>query len=55
MKTNQVSEIQGVKITSVKSVADVRGTFIKFHPLKELANSLDSVAVSFNPNCDPNP
>ena len=50
MKTNQVSEIQGVKITSVKSVADVRGTFIKFHPLKELANSLDSVAVSFNPN-----
>ena len=50
MKTNQVSEIQGVKITTVKSVADVRGTFIKFHPLKELANSLDSVAVSFNPN-----
>lgn len=27
----------------------MRGSFIKFHPLEEFENSLDSVAVSFNP------
>lgn len=49
MSTNQVSEIDGVRITQAKSVSDSRGTFIKFHPLKEFENSLDSVALSFNP------
>lgn len=50
MTTNQVSQIEGVRITQVKSASDVRGTFIKFHPLKELENTLDSVALSFNPH-----
>lgn len=50
MKTNKVFEIEGVRITHVKSVSDLRGTFIKFHPVQEFENSLDSVAISTNPN-----
>ena len=50
MKVNHVSEIDGIRITLAKSVTDARGTFVKFHPLVELENSLDSVALSFNPN-----
>ena len=50
MKVNQVSEIDGIRISHTKSVTDARGTFIKFHPSRELENSLDSVALSFNPN-----
>lgn len=50
MKVNQVSEIDGIRISSTKSVTDTRGTFVKFDPLRELESSLDSVALSFNPN-----
>lgn len=50
MLTNRVSGIDGVRITQFKSTSDARGTFIKLHPLSELGNSLDSVALSFNPN-----
>lgn len=50
MATTRVSVIDGVRITQFKSISDVRGTFIKLHPLRELGNSLDSVALSFNPN-----
>lgn len=50
MLNNDVSEIDGIRISKVKSVTDTRGTFIKFHPLIELENSLNSVALSFNPN-----
>lgn len=50
MKVNQVSEIDGVRISHAKSVTDTRGTFVKFDPLRELENSLESVALSFNPN-----
>jgi dTDP-4-dehydrorhamnose 3,5-epimerase len=51
MVANRVSVIDGVRITKFKSISDFRGTFIKLHPLSELGNSLDSVALSFNPNC----
>ena len=50
MTTNRVPEIEGIRITQATSVSDVRGTFIKFHPLREFEDSLDSVALSFNPN-----
>ena len=50
MGTNRVSVIDGVRITQFKSTSDIRGKFIKLHPLSELGNSLDSVALSFNPN-----
>jgi dTDP-4-dehydrorhamnose 3,5-epimerase len=50
MSSNRVSDIDGVRITRYKSTSDIRGTFIKLHPLSELGNSLDSVALSFNPN-----
>jgi dTDP-4-dehydrorhamnose 3,5-epimerase len=50
MSTNKVSVIDGVRITQFKSVSDVRGTFVKLHPSRDLGNSLDSVALSFNPN-----
>lgn len=49
MAVNHVVQIDGVRIIQAKSVTDARGTFIKFHPLQELENSLDSVAISFNP------
>lgn len=47
--SSQVSEIDGVKFTKTKNVSDKRGTFIKFHPLQDLGLSLDSVALSINP------
>jgi len=49
VKTYQVSEIDGIRISKVKEVTDARGTFRKFHPLGELESSLDSVAFSINP------
>ena len=50
MLSDRVSSIDGVRITRFKSVSDMRGTFIKLYPLRELEDSLDSVALSFNPN-----
>ena len=50
MATNRVSTIEGVRINQFKSVSDIRGTFVKLYPLRELGNSLDSVALSLNPN-----
>lgn len=49
MRTNQVSEIEGVRVTQVRSFIDPRGTFIKFRPTQEFESSLDSVALSCNP------
>lgn len=50
MTTSQVSEIDGVRITQVKAFSDSRGAFIKFHPGQEFKNTLNSVALSINPN-----
>ena len=50
MKVNRVSEIDGIRITEAMSVTDVRGTFVKFQPLKDFESPLDSVALSINPN-----
>lgn len=49
MTPTQVTEIEGVRINQIKSVSDNRGSFLKFHPLSEIENSLDSVALSYNP------
>ena len=49
MNIYQVSEIEGVRISSTKSVSDARGTFVKFHPVNEFDGSIDSIAISFNP------
>lgn len=50
MTTSQVYEIDGVRITQVKVVSDPRGAFIKFYPGQEFENTLNSVALSINPN-----
>ena len=50
MAKNRVSIIDGVRINKAKYVSDTRGSFVKFHPLREFENPLDSVALSFNPN-----
>lgn len=48
--SSQVSEIDGVKFTQVKYESDIRGTFLKFHPLQDLGHFLDSVTLSINPD-----
>jgi len=48
MPFRKVSEIEGIRITQLTSVTDARGSFAKFHPLKEFGNSLDSIAFSSN-------
>ena len=45
---SRVSEVEGVKITQIKSSSDARGSFVKFHPTLDLASQLDSVAISYN-------
>lgn len=50
MSYRQVTEIHGVRIIQTKLVVDSRGTFIKFHPLEDLRGTLDSVALTINPN-----
>lgn len=50
MRHNRVAEIDGIRITQLKSVTDARGAFVKFHPLKDLESPLGSVALSINPN-----
>lgn len=49
MTSTWVSEIDGVRINQIQSASDNRGSFFKFHPLNEIDNPLDSVALSFNP------
>ena len=49
MKSVQVSEIEGVRVTKSISTSDSRGTFIKVHPFREFEHNLDSVAISINP------
>ena len=49
MKSVQVSEIEGVRVTKSISASDPRGTFIKVHPFREFEHSFDSVAISINP------
>ena len=49
MKLNRVAEIDGVRVNPIKSTSDIRGSFSKFHPLNEIEDQLDTVAISFNP------
>jgi dTDP-4-dehydrorhamnose 3,5-epimerase len=48
MMGNRVAEVEGVKITQMKTSGDARGSFIKFHPTLALTSQLDSVAISYN-------
>jgi dTDP-4-dehydrorhamnose 3,5-epimerase len=45
-----ISEIDGIIIKEIKTVADARGSFGKFHPSSDFENSSDSIAFSINPN-----
>lgn len=49
MLSDKVYEIDGVRISKFNSEQDVRGTFLKFNPFIEFENTLNSVALSFNP------
>ena len=49
MREVDASKIDGIRVTSVNSVTDFRGTFSKIHPPVEFQNNLDSVANSINP------
>ena len=49
MTSIQVTEINGIRVNQIQSSSDNRGAFLKFHPLGEIDNSLDSVALSYNP------
>lgn len=49
MITNRVSTIDGVKMTHVEFSEDIRGSFIKLQSPSKQMESLDSVAISFNP------
>ena len=48
MTIHRVADFDGVQIIESDSISDQRGTFLKFHPLKELEDSLDSIAISIN-------
>ena len=50
MTSTRVADIDGVRINQIQSTSDSRGSFFKFHPLSEIDNPLDSVALSFSPN-----
>lgn len=50
MTSTRVAEIGGIRINQIQSASDNRGSFFKFHPLDEIDNPLDSVALSFNTN-----
>jgi dTDP-4-dehydrorhamnose 3,5-epimerase len=51
MKINKrVSTIDGVEKTSFDYSEDSRGSFVKFQSSLKLMESLDSVAISFNPH-----
>ena len=45
----KVPEIDGVRVIQVDPFRDPRGTFIKFEPMLQFENRLDSVALSSNP------
>lgn len=50
MNTREVSTINGIRLIETKSVRDARGAFVKFHPVSEFEDPLDSIAFSLNPN-----
>ena len=50
MLYRKVPEIESVRVAQLTSATDSRGSFVKFHPLREFENSLDSIAFSVNPS-----
>ena len=49
MREVHISKIDGIRVTSVESVDDFRGSFSKIHPPVEFRHNLDSIAISINP------
>ena len=49
-ENKKVALISGVKLSHIKLVSDLRGSFFKFHPTEGLENPLDSIAISVNPH-----
>jgi dTDP-4-dehydrorhamnose 3,5-epimerase len=45
-----ISEIDGIVVKEIKTVADTRGSFGKFDPSAEFESSSDSIAFSVNPD-----
>ena len=50
MSPGNVPEIAGVRISQITSSTDARGSFVKYHPSRELEYPLDSIAFSLNPH-----
>lgn len=48
MNSSRVNTIEGVRISKIQTSSDSRGSFYKFHPLGEIDDQLDSVALSLN-------
>ena len=49
MFTCRVPEIKGIRVRQIPSATDARGSFVKFQPLIEFEDSMDSIAFSLNP------
>jgi len=49
MDKSRVEAIEGIELTSCQFSSDDRGTFVKFHPMNLLSNTLDSIALSQSP------
>lgn len=49
MRADQDAKFEGVRFSLVNSITDSRGSFVKFNPGNDLHETLDSVALSFNP------
>jgi len=50
MLNRKVPEIDGLRFSQVASASDDRGRFVKFQPLLEFEDPLDSIAFSLNPH-----
>jgi len=48
MIVKKVPEIDGVRVIQLDTFTDPRGTFVKFEPMLQFENRLDSVALSSN-------
>ena len=49
MMIRKVPEIEGIRVRKIESATDARGSFVKFQPSLEFEASIDSIALSSNP------
>jgi dTDP-4-dehydrorhamnose 3,5-epimerase len=50
MTGGRVDSINGIRYSHPDLMTDARGSFLKYFPLKDIKDSLDSIAISINPN-----